>query len=143
MPYATLQDLIDRYGEAELIQLTDLTHVPQTTVDGARVARALVDATALIDTHVARVASLPLAIVPGLLTRICADVARYYLHAGGTSKDGVVAVAYRDGLAQLQAIANGDMRLAELEPTSGAGAEGLVQLTEVTRVFDRASLRGM
>jgi len=94
MNYATVQDMIDRFGTPELVQLTDPDLV---AVQPERAQRALDDAQAFADGFVGRVYRLPLpgcakpAPVPGdlaavqyvpapQLTRIVCDVARYYLY---------------------------------------------------------------
>ena len=94
MQYATVQDMTDRYGERELIELTDSDLL---AVQPARAERALADAQAFADGFVGRVYRLPLigcrkpAPVPGnpgavevlppaQLTRCVCDVARYYLY---------------------------------------------------------------
>lgn len=58
MNYATPQDLIDRFGERELVQLTDPDLL---AVNTAAVQRALDDAQAYLDGFVGRVYALPLA----------------------------------------------------------------------------------
>ena len=54
MTYALQQDLIDRFGESELIQLTDRTNVPPTDVDDVVVGRALADADGTIDGYIGK-----------------------------------------------------------------------------------------
>ena len=94
MQYATVQDMIDRFGQAELVQLTD----PQLlAVQAPKAQRALDDAQHLADAYVGQVYALPLAgcskpapvpgdvhaqsqVPPPLLTRLVCDVARYYLY---------------------------------------------------------------
>lgn len=92
MQYATVQDMSDRYGEREMIELTDPDLL---AVKLPRVELKLADAQAFADGFVARVYRLPLAgctkpatvpgeppvqVPPPQLTRIVCDVARYYLY---------------------------------------------------------------
>lgn len=58
MNYATVQDMVDRYGEAELVQLTDPDLV---AVVEPKAVRALDDAQAFADGFVGRIYRLPLA----------------------------------------------------------------------------------
>ena len=120
MNYATVQDMIDRFSERELIQLTD----PDIAiVREPKAQRALDDAQSLADGSLARVYRLPLtgctmpAPVPGnpaavqlvpppQLTRIVCDLARYYLYEG-LAPDHEVAIRYKAAVAELQAIADG------------------------------------
>jgi len=143
MAYAQASDLIERFGAVELIQLTDRTNVPPSTLDATAVARALGDAAALADGYLARVCALPLPAVPPVLVRITADIARYYLRGESVEKDGPVALAYRDAVAWLKDVADGRVRLdggagAPAEPAPGAAGR-----VEASRpVFTRDGLRG-
>lgn len=120
MQYATQQDLIDRFGERELVELTDPDGV---AVRAARVQLALDDAQALADGLLARVYRLPLAgcakpapapgdpqamalVPPPQLTRAVCDLARYYLY-DDLAPEHEVALRYKAALRELQAIADG------------------------------------
>lgn len=120
MDYATLQDLIGRFGEAELVQLTD---PDLQDVQAAKAQTALADAQAFIDSFVGRVYALPLAgcakpapvpgnplatllVAPPQLTRIACDLARYYLHKD-FAPENEVYLRYKAAERELQAIAEG------------------------------------
>lgn len=120
MTYATAQDLIDRFGESELIQLTD---PDLQAVQLGKVETALADAQAYVDSFVGRVYSLPLTgcvkpapvvgnpqatelVAPPQLVRIAADVARYYLHKD-FAPENEVYLRYKAAERELQAIADG------------------------------------
>ena len=120
MNYATVQDMVDRFGERELIELTD---PGLTTVQAAKAERALADAQAFADGFVGRVYRLPLpgcakpAPVPGnpgavdpvpppQLTRVACDVARYYLY-DDLAPEHEVYLRYKAAERELQAIAEG------------------------------------
>lgn len=105
MPYATQQDLVDRFGEEELVQLTDRQVPPAGTVDGTVIGKALADADALIDGYLAARYAIPITPSPPLLVKLAADVARYFLH--GKSATETVRQAYEDALKVLQEIARG------------------------------------
>lgn len=82
MAYCTKQDLIDRFGEAELIQLTDRPDPATGATTGAIVDsvlnQAIADADAEINGYLAKY-TLPLATVPTVLVRSACDLARYFL----------------------------------------------------------------
>lgn len=141
MSYATKQDLIDRFGATELTQLTDRTNRPPTTIDDTVVERALADADALANGYLAKVYAMPLAAVPAVLTKVCADIARYYLHGKAADADSPVSVAYRDGVAWLKDVARGLVAIeaAGIEPAAAGG--GTVKANPNGRVFTRDSLR--
>lgn len=120
MMYATVQDLVDRFGAVELTQLTD----PElAAVQTARVQRAIDDAQAYVDSFVGRVYQLPLAgctkpaptagdthatqqVAPPQLARITADVARYYLYKD-FAPEAEVYLRYKAATAELEALASG------------------------------------
>lgn len=121
MQYALVQDLIDRFGERELVELTDPAELD--AVDADRVQLKLDDAHALADGYLARVYALPLAgcvkpvgvgaveqVPPPQLTRIVCDIARYYLY-DDLAPEAEVYRRFKAALAELQAIADGTQRL--------------------------------
>lgn len=144
MTYCTKQDLIDRFGEKELTQLTDRTNTPASVIDDTVVTRALADATAFADGYIGKAYSLPLQTVPPTLTKLTADVARYYLHAKGVDKDSPVQRAYDQALSFFRDVSKGLVQLVE-EATGAvppAAGNGGVQVVAPPRVFSRQSLRG-
>lgn len=117
MPYATLQDLIDRYPERELRHLTD----PQAQqLDTERANQAINDATAEIDGYLAVRYLLPLqdaitnlVLIPACLVRAACDIAVYRLQTLRASDDIKDArQRYEDVIKLLKAIASGDVGLA-------------------------------
>lgn len=143
MTYATKQDLIDRFGETELRQLTDRTNRPASTIDDTVVDRALTDAAALINGYLAKVYSLPLASTPAVLTRVAADVARYLLHGKAAETGGPVARAYDQAVAWLRDVARGTVQLEVGGTPAAATGGGQVRTTGPDRTFTRDSLRGL
>jgi len=77
MSYCTQQDMTDRFGEPEIMQLTDRNNIG--VIDVAVLLRAISDASAEIDSYLAKY-TLPLVTIPAVLVRICCDIARYYLY---------------------------------------------------------------
>ncbi|WP_343590122.1 DUF1320 domain-containing protein [Paracidovorax wautersii] len=121
MSYATVADMVARFGQLELVQLTDLVNIPPSTIDTARVETKLADASAYIDGYVGQVYRLPLrgcakpATVPGqpptyvappVLVRLACDVARYYLH-DDLAPENEVYRRYKAATKELDAIATG------------------------------------
>jgi phage gp36-like protein len=145
MNYATVQDMVDRFGELELIQLT--AGAAGDAVDADKAGRALGDAQAFVDGFVGAVYQLPLqgcakpaptvddpaAVVlvpPPALTRATCDVARYYLY-DQVAPEHEVFVRFKAAQQSLQALADGKtvltcpwggqpgLQLAGSEPGSG------------------------
>ncbi len=125
MNYATVQHMIDRYGESEMIALTDPGIV---AVQAAKAERALDDAQAFADGFVGRVYRLPLAgctqiapvpgdphavvqVAPPQLIRITCDVARYYLYSD-LAPEHEVYLRYKAAERELVQIADGKAVLA-------------------------------
>lgn len=133
MPYAVKQDLIDRFGEDELIQLTDRSASP-VAIDDTVLGKALSDADGVIDAHLAGRYTLPLASVPKLLVRYAADIARYFLYEDRAGES--VRRAYEDALAFLKRVSEGKASLgldasnAAVSPSSGG-----VEFNESRRDF--------
>lgn len=143
MAYATKQDLIDRFGLAELVQLTDRTNRPATMADDDVIARALDDATATADTYLASRAQVPLAPVPPVLVKAVADIARYYLHGRAAEKDGEVERAYKEAMALLRDAAAGRAILLQDAAPAAQPGGATVQAVEPGRVFSRDTLGGL
>lgn len=103
MPYATQQDLVDRFGTDELVQLSN--RAGGDTIDAAVVAKHLADADSMIDTYLAARYAIPVTPSPPLLVKLAADLARFFLH--GKSATETVRDAYQDAVKVLQEIARG------------------------------------
>ena len=136
--YATLDDMLVRFGERELIELSDPEE--QATLNEATVATALRDASDLIDGYVAGRYRVPLVPVPAPVRRWCVDIARFYLDTLRTNE--AVRQAYDDALAGLKDVARG----AVVFQTEGASMpeSGTVQVADggAWRIFTQDSLRG-
>jgi phage gp36-like protein len=106
--YATQTDLVERFGEEELIQLTDRANVG--AIDSAVLARAIADADAEIDSYVrAGGHTVPLSPVPDVVSRLAADIVRYRLHDDAATDE--VRKRYEDARRTLEAIAAGRVSL--------------------------------
>lgn len=138
MAYATQQDLVVRFGQRELVELTDRADPPTGEIDAAIVATALGEAAGVVDGHIARRYPLPLAGVPPILTDLACDIARYRLFEHRVTE--AVQARYDAALRTLGAIADGALRLtvggAELaqHPAVLAAAQD--------QIFDRNKMRG-
>lgn len=142
MPYAQKSDLVTRFGEQELIQLTDRVSIPPSTIDDTVLDRALDDASGLIDGYLGKVYALPLPTVPANLVKLACDVARYYLRGESAEKDGAVARAYGEAVTWLRDVSLGRVKLDDggTTPPVAPGSAGRVQASPP--VFTRDSLRG-
>ncbi len=140
MSYATLAQLIDRYGEPMLIDLTDREEPAAGAIVAAVVARALADTDAMIDGYLAGRYALPLAETPTLLTDLALQIALYKLHRNVVSEK--VQRDHDAAVRTLRDIAAGTVRLdvAGAEP-AGSDA-GTVRTNEPDRRLTPDSLKG-
>lgn len=116
--YATVQDMIDRFGQTEMIRLT--TPADQG-LDGVVMATAeakLADASALMDTYVGRRYQVPMDVPPQIIVSGCCNIARYYLaQRENTSPTEDMRRAYDDAMAFLRDVSLGKavLELDEVE----------------------------
>lgn len=142
MTYATQQDLIDRFGETELLQLTDRQNMPPSVIDAVVVGRALNDADGLINSYLGKVYRMPLSVVPTVLVKRASDIARYHLHGEAAPKDGDVYRNYRDAVDWLKDVAKGLVTIDAEGVTPAASGGGSVKASAPGRVFTRDTMRG-
>lgn len=95
--YCTSQDLQDRFGAEELLQLAPGVG---GVLDTARVQRACEDAGDLADGYLRARYALPLSAVPRLLVQLTAAIARFELHHGGDRQPTDQATKARDQAVQ-------------------------------------------
>ena len=131
MPYAVQQDLIDRFGSKDLIELTD--HANVGVIDSTVLARAITDASTEIDGYLAGIYTLPLSTVPLVVTRLACDMARYYLM--GDRVTDAVAARYKNAVTFLRAVADGKASLGLDATNKLADESGGVSFRSATQVF--------
>jgi len=93
----TRQDLIDRFGEGELVVLTDRDG--RGVIDDEVLNRAIEDAEAETAAYI-QAAGLVLPSPPKVLVIKVCDIARYYLHDNGETQ--VVLDRYKQAIAWLR-----------------------------------------
>lgn len=139
MTYATQADLVERFGAAELAQLTD--EAAGAAINAATVAQALADAAAEIDGYLGARYALPLTTVPPLLERVACDIARYYLFDERVSE--AVKMRYLGAVSLLKSLSAGSVTLglaaAAPVPEAAAGAV-TVRVATRARTFDADTL---
>ena len=138
MPYAVQQDLVDRFGSAELIDLTDRADPPAGAIDATVLGKALDDADELIDSYIANRYDLPLATVPAALVKIAADIASYYLFSDSPTEQ--VRDAFEDAVKLIKDISAGRAKLdvAGAEP---AREGSTIKTSAPARVFTETNLK--
>lgn len=139
MTYATLQNLIDRYGNDLLIQITDRGVTAMGAINTDVTDRALADTDEMINGYLGRY-QLPLAEVPGLLVDIAQVIAIWKLHR--FAPDPKIETDYKDALRALRDIGTGviSLSVAGIEP-AGSGGSG-ARITDRERPLTADKLTG-
>ncbi len=140
MPYATLQQLIDRYGERLIVDLTDRGETATGEIDEAAVDRALADADAMVDGYLGGRYQLPLSATPALVAELAAKIAIWNLHT--SAPEAKIEADYKHAERLLRDIGTGAVRLqvAGVEP-SGAGGSG-ARITDRERPLTEDNMKG-
>jgi phage gp36-like protein len=139
--YATLQNLEDRNGEANVLLVADRDG--DGSVDTEAVNNALSDSTEEIDSYVGVKYDLPLVSVPPILERICCDITMYRLAYDASSLTEEIRQRYDDALAWLKKLAEGKVTLGlDDEPESVSMNVQTSNINQV-RLFTRTTMRGL
>lgn len=101
--YITRQDMIDRYGENEIVQ------AERNIKSDDAVSLAIEDASVEVDGYVSRQYPLPLPMVTKSLKRAVAVIARYYLWKDKASEQ--IRQDYEDAIKWLDKVASGKVYL--------------------------------
>lgn len=111
--YATRQNMIDTFGEDEVIRLCSTYDTPDT-IDDATLNRALERASVDIDAYLSARYPRPFPEIPRLLIGICCDLARYRLcGTAGRVESDEVRDRHRDAIKLLGMVADGRVKLGQ------------------------------
>ncbi len=116
MAYCAQQNLIVRFGETELIQLTDPANA--AAIDTTVLNKAIADADAEINKYLTAY-PLPLTRVPADFERMACDITRYFLY--GSTVPDYVKDRFDKATKYLELVAKGTINIAP--DISGAVAE--------------------
>ncbi|CAN7258212.1 gp436 family protein [Brucella pseudogrignonensis] len=140
MSYASLEDLIERAGEDEILQIADrdLDGIADPDVIDA----ALVHADNIVNGYVSVQYELPFKAVPDLLRTWAVSIARYFLHRNG--QDEHIVRDYKEALSSLKEIAAGRLKLPvgpdDPAPQPSSGSD--VSIVGPEPVFTADKLKG-
>ncbi len=123
MTYAGVQDMIQAFGEAEILAVAGTGERPNRAVDQGKVLGAITDACAEIDGYLGRRFLVPVAPTPPRLMTLALDIARYRLRnraegVGGNAAD-VVRDRYKDAIRTLEGMRDGKILLEGAKPRAG------------------------
>ncbi len=141
MAYATQQDIIDRYGEDQLLVLADRDGDGEA--DENVLTRALADAESEIDLKVGTRYDLPLTTVPDVLVQLAVDIAVYRMCNNDALVTEEIRTRYKDARATLSDIAKGHASLGPVPEKSAGQASGPAMVSGSPRVFGRGRNGGL
>ncbi len=130
MPYATQADIIERYGEDVLYALADRNR--DGTLDEEAISRALVDATAEIDSYLASRYPLPLSATPKIVVILCVDIALYRLSPDHVTEER--RKRYEDAVKMLRLISDGKVSLG-IETQDSPVQRSEISVQAPSRIF--------
>ena len=131
--YADKQAMIDRYGNDELIQLTD--RAMAGVIDDTVLDRALEDADGEINGYLSSRFSAPINPVPTTLVRIACDMARYYLYDDNATDQ--VTKRYNDAVKFLKGVADGSISIGVSAAGEKPESESLPEFESGGNTFNR------
>ncbi|MDC5071484.1 gp436 family protein [Acinetobacter baumannii] len=109
--YATADAMIAKFGEREIIQLTDNEAPYQDVINYDKLNKALQHANSQIEGYLVSRYKLPLQTVPPFLESIACDMARYHACTGAFSENDPIRTRYDDAIKTLKEIAKGNVSL--------------------------------
>lgn len=109
--FATLQAMRDKFGERELIELTDIEKPYTDAINMARLNAAMRQANSEIEGYIATRYTLPLQTIPPFLQEIACDMARYYACTGAMSENGPIKIRYDAAVKTLKEISKGTIQI--------------------------------
>lgn len=142
MAYATVQDMIDRFGATEMLRLSSVDGELPDTVTAYPVEKAIADADGIIDSYLRKRHAVPLSPVPQVITRASCILARYDLSVGGDREPAdQVKNDRKDIVAWLTQIAAGTVTLEGVDTPVLPSSVGRTQDRE--RMFGRFGENGL
>ncbi len=109
--YATVDAMRRKFGDSELIQLTDNEAPYLNAINMDKLNGAMQEANSEIDAYVGSRYALPLHIVPPFLVEIGCNLARYYAVTGDLSENDSIKNRYESSIKTLTKISKGELIL--------------------------------
>jgi len=142
MTYATQDDMVQRFGETDLILLTN-DDASATTIDSDILSQALSTVGRTIDGYLADRFALPLTQVPAQLVDVACDLARYRLSTrnGNVKPTDAIRDNKNDAMQLLRDISQGKLSLGLDSLGAPVPASGITQSVKPERSFTRETMR--
>ncbi|EXB25916.1 hypothetical protein J537_2304 [Acinetobacter baumannii 1437282] len=111
MSYVTADAMRERFGDQELVELTDNRDPYLGEINFDKLNAALSEANSEIDGYVQVRYKLPLQVIPPFLVAIGCHIARYHLCTMVVTENDPIKIRYDNAVKTLKAISKGDMAL--------------------------------
>lgn len=135
MSYCTLTNILNLISEATLIALTDDAGAGE--VDDAKVAAAIADADATIDSYCQGRYTIPLSPVPSKIVQISVDIAVYNLYSrSDLDMPEVRKERNKEAVRFLEKVAAGGIRLGVSSPAP-TDTDNSASIESNSRIFTR------
>lgn len=109
--FATLEAMTEKFGERELIGLTDNEKPYQDVINMDKLNAAMDEANSEIEGYIAARYSLPLQTVPPFLKSLACHMARYHACTGKMSDNDPIKTRYENAVKSLKEISKGTIAL--------------------------------
>lgn len=109
--FATLEAMTEKFGERELIRLTDNEKPYQDVINMDKLNAAMDEANSEIEGYIAARYSLPLQTVPPFLKSLACHMARYHACTGVMSDNDPIKTRYENAVKSLKEISKGTIAL--------------------------------
>lgn len=123
--YVTVEAMLKKFGERELIQLTDNEEPYQHMINYDKLNAALEEANSEVDGYLSRF-NLPLQTIPPYLKNAACNMARYHACTGALSENDPIKIKHDAAIRTLKDIAKGELTLGgspagESKPVESSG----------------------
>jgi len=109
--YVTADAMLRKFGERELIQLTDTEAPYQGVINTDKLNAAMQEANSEIDAYIGSRYPLPLQPIPPFLMEIGCNLARYYAVTGDLGENDPIKSRYDSSIKTLSKISKGELVL--------------------------------
>lgn len=140
MAYASLQTLIDAYGEDEVVRSADRDN--DGVADVGVVDRGLADADGEIDSYIGVKYKLPLDVVPGVLVTHAGVIALYRMSENTGVLTDEKRKRYEDTIRWLRDVSAGKATLGG-QPEPDAKVAGGIRMVAAPREYTVQKVRGI
>lgn len=131
--FATVQRMRDKFGERELVQLTDIEEPYTDQINLTKLQAALDAANSEVECYLVSRYALPLQTPPAFLIELACDMARYHACTGAMSDNDPIKTRYEAAVKKLEKISEGGIGIGgtpigEAKPLETSSNNVMVQV---------------